>query len=986
MHRYTNYLAALTLLTAGSTHAASFIVNSTDDLPDNNPGDGVCASVVAKGIINPGGGSCTLRAAIMEANALGLAGDASQHEIQLSNGELYELSQAAGGLSEHTGDLDIRTSMRIFAPAGDQASIDAEFLDRVFHVQNIAGGADTIAFENLTIAGGLAQTDASGAGLVGGGVFIGGGGLAEDQPIVSFDGVTFQGNSAEIGGAIYNLSENQVTINNSNFRLNYAESVAQVIYNAGVLEIDRASILNNFQFIPNGNVLAAVHNSGGELDVSNTLIGNNQGRGVRNGNTGSTTLDQVTVARNSNHAVQNISGTLTARGSLFALNASGCLLSGGTFNIFSNTLADTTGCDDATLIDNPYFDGGDGDLVADYALLPYSPAVDSRSPSGILNPCPIAGFANDLVGQSRPNDGDGDGVARCDAGALEYAGAPDTGIRTIGFGASCDFEDFESAAVELDGSPRLWRVQEGTYLDQNISVLNNSLTIEGGYASCADDAEQTGVSTIAGANGSGIPVFNLVSIFASEAHQINLSNLEITDGENSGIRVSSGAPGLTFSLTDSIIHGNFGTDGGGIFISGTATNATLRRVDFGNFGVDTSPNNASNHGGGLFCTDNATVIITPNQPTLGFPAAAKGGAVMVTTYGARFRGNQSDANGGAIYAEFGCSIEALNVSTEFNAANNGASLYAEDPGTQVIMDSNFILSTWENNYAVADGGAIYAAEQAEVTFTGIRTDTNAALRGGFAFVDSGATISVSPGATFENVQARGHAASNGGSMMYVGEGASAYIYGMAINDIDTQNDSLFVTDGTGGAPATLEIHSSVIVDLVPGVGVPVLFDMQGNDTVRVIQSTVSEVQMQSEDPFADLSASSVFELHNSIMVGSEDQPVTNGMGTLTGNCNVIEISDHSLSNSTVTASLFYAPSEFPDVALSDQSPAIDLCDAPPASTILGGVPAVDFIGAARPVDFGSVANGLGTWDAGAMEAQFDAPPPAGEEIFSDSFE
>lgn len=41
--------------------AATFTVNSTDDGPDANPGDGVCAT---------SGGTCTLRAAIQEANAL----------------------------------------------------------------------------------------------------------------------------------------------------------------------------------------------------------------------------------------------------------------------------------------------------------------------------------------------------------------------------------------------------------------------------------------------------------------------------------------------------------------------------------------------------------------------------------------------------------------------------------------------------------------------------------------------------------------------------------------------------------------------------------------------------------------------------------------------------------------------------------------------------------------------------------------------------
>src|ERR1043166_2278639 len=41
--------------------AATFTVDTTADLPDVTPGDGICGSA---------GGSCTLRAAVEEANAL----------------------------------------------------------------------------------------------------------------------------------------------------------------------------------------------------------------------------------------------------------------------------------------------------------------------------------------------------------------------------------------------------------------------------------------------------------------------------------------------------------------------------------------------------------------------------------------------------------------------------------------------------------------------------------------------------------------------------------------------------------------------------------------------------------------------------------------------------------------------------------------------------------------------------------------------------
>jgi len=57
-------VAAGMLMLAGSASAATFTVNTTDDGNDANPGDGICE-------VNVGGGDCSLRALIEEANALG---------------------------------------------------------------------------------------------------------------------------------------------------------------------------------------------------------------------------------------------------------------------------------------------------------------------------------------------------------------------------------------------------------------------------------------------------------------------------------------------------------------------------------------------------------------------------------------------------------------------------------------------------------------------------------------------------------------------------------------------------------------------------------------------------------------------------------------------------------------------------------------------------------------------------------------------------
>lgn len=61
LHRVTLCAVALLAAVPGTLQAATFTVNSTADVVDATPGDGVCATA---------GAVCTLRAATEEANAL----------------------------------------------------------------------------------------------------------------------------------------------------------------------------------------------------------------------------------------------------------------------------------------------------------------------------------------------------------------------------------------------------------------------------------------------------------------------------------------------------------------------------------------------------------------------------------------------------------------------------------------------------------------------------------------------------------------------------------------------------------------------------------------------------------------------------------------------------------------------------------------------------------------------------------------------------
>ncbi|MEE4331658.1 MAG: hypothetical protein V2J10_12380, partial [Wenzhouxiangella sp.] len=250
----------LIVLVHTPAHALDFIINSTVDAPDAVPGDGLCNPV------NALPQTCTLRAAIMEANALG-----GEHNIALASG-VYVLNNVGENEDQSvTGDLDISSEILIVNGTDNRPLISGNATDRIFDIQ--AGGKLTL--DNIDLAGGRANTPAT---LRGGAINVrADGSLFLQRARVSL-------NLANQGGAIY--SDGSVRVIESELFNNaiVAEELlpefsdGAAIFNRGILIIQRSTLRGNGRLPgfegPISTVEYAVHSRRGFVDNPGVIIGN----------------------------------------------------------------------------------------------------------------------------------------------------------------------------------------------------------------------------------------------------------------------------------------------------------------------------------------------------------------------------------------------------------------------------------------------------------------------------------------------------------------------------------------------------------------------------------------------------------------------------------------------------------------------------------------------------------------------------------------
>ncbi len=388
-------------------------VNSTDDSVDVNPGDGIAADAL---------GRTTLRAAIMEANAL--PGD----DIIYLPAGVYQFSLAgAGEDSGATGDLDVRDTAGRVTIVGEGAAttvIDAAGLDRVFHV---LGGA-SLELQGVTIRGGVVTGSNDG------------GGINNLGTTTLTDVVVTANTSADDGGGINNAG--QLTLTRTTVSANVASRTGGGIRNTGLLTIVDSTIggFDDGMGTDTRNVAGQsggglINTAGGTAFLYNSTFSGNVATfgtgGAVQVDSGSVEARNTTIAFNSafgdGGGVMRNGGTVTLGNTIVADNTSSTGVSdfSGPFTSLGNNLfGDATGASGFVGSDllnvNPQLEplADNGGPTLTHALAATSPAVDAGNNALIPN-----ATDHDQRGSTRILDGpDANTTATVDIGAFEFGG------------------------------------------------------------------------------------------------------------------------------------------------------------------------------------------------------------------------------------------------------------------------------------------------------------------------------------------------------------------------------------------------------------------------------------------------------------------------------------------------------------------------------------------------------------------------------------
>lgn len=539
----------------------------------------------------------------------------------------------------------------------------------------------------------------------------------------------------------------------------------------------------------------------------------------------------------------------------------------------------------------------------------------------------------------------------------------------VGAGADCDYRTdslpnaLQSAinAVPTSistGDAYVIRVaRNGHYAGAKVEVLNRTVIIEGGYATCSSATPGTNNTVIDAQSLLSGPVMRINGETAQR--RVSLRNITIQGGSGGtghGLLIHN----ADVELARVTVQENLGaTYGAGIRIDGAGLGATLHL----HANSSVASNEANQDGGGIHCSGGASLRLDADSSVIANIAESNGGGIAI-------QGCNASINSGA------SGLAGLFVSIGFNEANVGGGIAVLPGGRSTVFMGSLEGSNNDtrpliiNNTATSQGGGIYVSgsnSQLDIRNALIANNDGGSMGGGI-MVRGGARVKM--GRTSRRCEGTGcsrlidNVAAWGGAIGVADAVAQVWMTRIEGNHADSGGSAYFALNNE----AVLASESNVIVkntgastvEISPGSGAPPRVAR-----VWLLADTIAD--NSGGGAVINANAEGHVTLGRTIVHAVPSLPVLLRAGPLSNaemHCNVFH-SQAGVSSDYDTLTSFTATPGFVDAAagnyrLRPDAWAIDRC---PAN---GDFLPIDHAFSVRPVDspLGDIA---GPFDVGAHE-------------------